>query len=271
MDPLEYIRLGLEQIKKDIDSSPYEEDDMRREFLCLTFDVLNNYYVGGSFLALAGFLPTGNVTFNEEIDRINEHLKRLTEIGIYPTLTASYRNNINRSVIVDTWSVFEFCITIISLHVLEESEQEELKLEQYQKIVDSLKGTTIPDKSSDKLKKQFSTDHLSHVSINRKCDKLFKKTGEKYQRDLIADRQFLTFFGKYRNSMHSNYIYYGKGFEFDFKGVKFRFINNETVTHNQFDITYHFDLAIELKDIFKELTTKLDFINKIPYPIEDAP
>ena len=270
MEPLEYIRQGLDKLKNEGQQLPFDREDMRLEFFGLLYDVLNNYYYSATFFELTKYLGTDKILFSK--DFLTEHLKRVTEIGAYDVLWASYRNNINRSVIVDTWSVFEFCITIISLHVLDESEQEELKLEKYLQIVDSIKGIIIPEKSSSKLKKQFSTDHLSHVSINRKCDKLFKKVGKNYQRDLVADRQFLTFFGKYRNSMHSNYIYYGKDFEFAFKGVKFQFIDKDVVTNNvQFGITYNFELAMELKDIFKELTTKLNFKNKIPYPVEDAP
>lgn len=271
MDPLEYLRLGLEQIKSDIYSSPFEEDDMRREFFHLQFDVLNNYYSGCSFLALANHLPTGNVLFSKgEIERIDLHIQRLTEIGIHPTLNASFRNNINRSVVVDSWSVFEFCLTIIGDYVLSETEKNELLAEQYLVINDILKNITIPDKENEKLKKILSKRHLTHVSVNRKCDKLFTKT-KFYPRDVSADKQFLLFYGRYRNCLHSNYIYYGNDTEFEFKGIRFLFHNGQPVTHGQFDIKYHFDLAIEMMEIFKSIMLTIDYESKIPYPIEDAP
>src|SRR5690242_17155654 len=270
MDPLEYLRLGLEQIKNDLSSNPFEEDDMRREFFHLQFDVLNNYYTGCSFLALANYLPTGNVLFNGEIESLDPHLQRLSEIGIHPTLNASFRNNTNRSVVVDSWSVFEFCMTIIGDHILNEAERSELLEEQYLVISDILKNVTIPEKENERLKKVFSKKHLTHVSVNRKCDKLFSKT-KSYPRDISADKQFLLFYGRYRNCLHSNYIYYGNDVEFEFKGIKFLFHNGEPVTHGEFDIKYHFDLAIEMMEIFRSIMLTIDYGTKIPYPIEDAP
>jgi len=118
---------------------------------------------------------------------------------------------------MDSWSTFEHSITLVCKTVLNGQVVEELKLERFlevKKIVGSLPDMETKESA---LKKELGIKHLSSVSINRKYEKLFNLIKGEYSRDVKNDKEFLKFYGAYRNVVHSNYTFYGKDFTYPFK------------------------------------------------------
>jgi len=272
MESLDYIPENIEQIqrylefiKQDGAQIPFDENDVRTAFFGLIYDVVDNYYRGVVFVELIKSIGAQKILI-EKTEIINRHIENLIQIAVHPDLFASHRNNINRSILTDSWSAFELGITVLSDHALAEEVKSELLEEQYIKIIDGLKGAPIEEQILKKLKRQFIKNHLTHVSINRKCDKLFKLIEANYERVVDSDKLFLTFYGKYRNCLHSNYIYYGNDFSYTFEGVNFSFENRKPVRSDKMDFTYHPNLVMELGRIFKAVAVAINFDEMIPYP-----
>jgi len=267
MQHLDYIKDQLELIKVRINKLDFKEDDIRKDFHGLIWDVLDNYYRGFTYFALTKYIADGQVKFDKELENLEDHLKHLTGVMSDPELFASARNNLNRSIILDSWSVFEFCVSIITGYILKENVIIDLLAEDFQKVIKILKSTKVDTNSQAKLEKTLVKQHLAHVSINRKYNKLFSSVKSSYCRDINEDKQFLLFLGKYRNCMHSNYFYFGNYFEYEFGGVAFYFKNGEPIWNNKkYGIDLHFNIILELMEVFSELMDKLDYDALIPYP-----
>lgn len=96
----------------------------------------------------------------------------------------------------------------------------------------------------------------------------FKKA-RGYGRNINEDKVFLVFMGKLRNSHHSNFIYYGKDYEFTYGNAHFRFHDGKSVgIDNPFEPTpkLNFYLIGNKKNIWKELINCISFDGKVINP-----
>jgi hypothetical protein len=109
--------------------------------------------------------------------------------------------------------------------------------------------------------------HLSHVSINQKYNRLFKKVKSKYKRNIDEDMRFLDFWGKLRNTIHGNFIYTGNDFNYEFNGYPFKFENGKVVKHVDFENNPYFIINIidEIVSIFSEFVNHFEEFDDIPY------
>jgi hypothetical protein len=271
-DPLGFINAELELYKKTIQKLPFHQDDVRSVYHELTFNILNNYYIQTCLLELSKVFE--NIPIPKEISNILDiHLARIVQMGGTPLLQNSFRNSNNRRIIIDGWSAFELAVTEICYYALSPEDVEGLELDQYQQVKDRTKKIEMSIELDARLKQLLKKNHLSHVAISRKCDALFKKAGGNYKRDIKADKEFLLFLGRFRNCIHSNYIFHGSDCEYEFANVKFRFTDGQTLEHSplDFDATYLFRMLEELVDIFKHLSLAIDHQTLIPYPDLTAP
>jgi hypothetical protein len=271
-DPLGFINSELELYKTTIQKIPFHQDDVRAVYHELTFDILNNYYIQACLLELSKHLE--NIPIPEEISNILDlHLARIVQMGGTPLLHNSFRNSNNRRIIIDGWSAFELAVTEVCYHALSPEELDGLLFDQYLQVKDKAKKIEMSAELDGRLKQILKKNHLTHVAISRKCDALFKKAGNNYKRDVKADKEFLLFFGRFRNCIHSNYIFHGSDCEYKFSNVKFTFTDGQTLEHSpsDFDATYFVKMLEELVDIFKNLSLAIDHKTIIPYPDLTAP
>lgn len=268
-DPLGFMLAELNRMQSLFKSIKYSPDDIRHSFYGMQFDILNNYYLTSVALEIAKIIPSGDVMVSAEAVP-SEHIRRLMELGIEPGLEQSFKNNNHRRILIDSWSAFEFAVSVICAFILTQREQDELLSEQYDTIIGKLNGVVLEPKHVDRLKKALTKKHLPHVPINRKCDMLFKKV-HNYPRSIATDKEFLLFYGRYRNCIHSNYFYYGTDCDYTFGDVKFEFRNGQSLFQSEYDSTYKVRLLIELITIFTALVSSIDHDALIPYPDPTAP
>ena len=210
MENSDKILDATEEIKKHIRTLKYPSGDIRYDFFTLIYDVLNNYYYGCVVYELAQLINDHKIAFSEDIYKHKVHIDRITEIAKIPMLERSYKASFNRSVIIDSWSAFEFCVTV---------------------TLEAVSGK----------------QDLSRVPISKKINSIFLEISNSYQRSIKDDKLFLHFYRTFRNSMHSNFIYNGDNFRYEFEGITFIFRNHQAVVWND-DPRMLPDLYVKLID-----------------------
>lgn len=166
--------------------------------------------------------------------------------------------NLNYNLIIDTWSTFELCISQICKKILPPESNDKLLKSNFNRTMKIIKTGLSSELIEDLLLNQ-KLKYIEHVSINLKTDQIFNIA--QYQAFQL-DKKFLLFYGKCRNSIHSNYVYYGKPFSFKFKGVTFTFepekpIKQEPVNWEQ-DLSI-FYLTVELREIYFRIISNFKY------------
>lgn len=269
----DFIDEQTKRMQEFVESSKFKDDDIRKGFFLLQNDVIQNFKRGITILLLNEQINKRNVLFAEATEKLEPQLQHLIQtdtVKYFP----SFRNNLYRSLIIDGYSIFEFCLTVFCNHYLTEKEKIDLIHWKYYEVEKELKksSTDIGFATYERIRTSLTENHLSHVPLLRKFRKLTEKVRKKYERDRKQDVEFITFIGKFRNSMHANYIYYGKDYDYNFKGIDFRFRNGKVIKYNGKPSSIeHLNLVIELIDIYREIASKIQHIGIIPYPDSDAP
>lgn len=187
---------------------------------------------------------------------------------MFPLLAKSQMNYFNRNLLIDTWSTFELCVTIFSGALCSEKEYQKMLTHHYRDICKTLANTQINEIDAERLFELTKKNHLTHVPITRKTDFLFTKASN-YYRDVNKDKDFLIFLGKWRNTMHTNFIYYGKNYEYRFGDAHFIFENGKILKWiDPFEPSpkLYFYLVGNLKDIWATLIASIKYEDLIPYP-----
>ncbi|MBL0049287.1 MAG: hypothetical protein IPP32_14470 [Bacteroidetes bacterium] len=268
MENSDFILKWTEDLKAERNLLTFKEDDLRSDYFGLTYDVALNFYKGLILYDFSHFINKGLISFDKKIFDYKSHVDRIAEIVKHPILTASHINSLNRRFTIDSWSVFELCVTSLSAALASPEETEKLLNHQYNDILKKIKSTKLTDSENSDIKKLLVKEHLTHVPITRKTDLLFKKS-KGYSRNEKNDKEFLKFLGKFRNTMHTNYIYYGNDYEFKYGDAHFVFKNEKTVVWlDPFPSTpkLFFYIIGNLKAIWKELIITIPSPEFIPYP-----
>lgn len=238
----------------------YSEEDARVAFFDGHFGIIKHYL--NFYILLESELIVTNYKFifdkpDISIEDINYHI-------------LGHKNFLNNQLIINSWSNFELCITLITQKILPLKQIEDLLNHDYNELLKILKNTDLDKNQQIKLEKTKKSE-LSHVPITRKYNKLFKLIAPDYSRsrNLINDRKFLEFYGKLRNCIHTNYIYYGKEYSYKFQNVVFTFINGQTIHQSKIIENVIINMSIELRNIFLVMVQNIDFKNKIRDPSFD--
>lgn len=271
MTHLNYLHDKLEEFRSEITELPYSDDDIRKSFFGLLWSVLDHYYKDFCWIYLTDLANKSKVLFDEEAtDGFKKHLIKLRQTTQHEILFYGARNRANRSLITESWLSFEFCITYLCEELFNEDLKEELKAFESEEILKIIAAYSPSEQTTTKIKKKFYRGHLTHVPINRKYEKLYSSYKAEHSGDTKLDKEFLLFFGKYRNSLHTNYIYHGKDYTFSQNGVDYIFVDGEPIRHNkELDITHHFDLALELKNVALRLFNAIKTEKQLNYPLKD--
>lgn len=266
MEETDMMLKWCDDLKEEIGKLPFHEDDIRVGFFGSLHDVGYSYYRGFVLFDLSDCINDGKVMFDGSVD--GKHFIRTTELSQIEILSDSYYHSLNRNLLISSWSNFEFCVNTFCKAVTNPSEKDALLAYQYNNIKKMLKKTSIDPEEEKQLKETLIAKDFAHVPIVRKTDCLFKKANG-YSRVPNDDKEFLLFMGKFRNTIHSNFIYSGKDYEYTFQGVQFVFKNNEKVKWSSSDPKIYFQMMTLLKEIWTELINNIEHKEIIFCPGEE--
>lgn len=239
----------------------YPTEDIRIGFFDGHLGFLNHYYNCYTFLQSDLFIDNYAEVFNIQNLSENEDTIR------------SERTNqlyyLNSQLLINSWSNFELFITLLSYSILDESSKNKLLNIDYEKIKRILYSQNVDiDKLEKNIAKEANTlkkKHLAQCSINRKYTEIFKLIKNEYSsiRNYKKDIQFLEFYGKLRNCIHSNFIYFGKDYSYVYNNITFQFTNNEIMKQSEIRDTLMIDMSIELREIVSVIIKLIKFNNLI--------
>ena len=220
--------------------------DVRFSFYELFQNLYNFYY--------RIYLNQDSRSFKEASDKIYKNIQGQDDKSDKLNMIA----NANSNLIISTWSIFELCISQICKALLDKDSISKLLKSNYNRIMKVLKDS-VELGIKDKLLKNHQTKFIEHVSINLKMDKIFSLMKyENYKRD----KEFLLFYGKLRNSIHSNYVYYGNPYKYNFKDHEFIFTPNRPIKQKPInweqDLTI-FYLTVELKEVYSRIINNFNY------------
>jgi hypothetical protein len=268
MDDLDFILQWTDNVKLEIAALPFEEDDIRVDFLGMLYDATYNYYRGYVGYKISGLIGEGQILFKtEQLPKLDLHIKRFAETSYHPILSKSQTNYLNRNLLLDAWSTFELCTTTFVGAIINDDELERMLLHHYRDMKKILKNSSIDENDNEKLVSNTKKSHLVHVPITRKTDFLFGRAN--YFRNLKRDKEFLLFLGKWRNTMHTNYIYYGNDYQYTFGNAIFQFQNGKTLKWTDpFEPSpkLYFHIMGNLKNIWLTLIKSITHDEFIAYP-----
>jgi hypothetical protein len=161
---------------------------------------------------------------------------------------------------IGAWSTFELCVTLFCDAIASPQEKEKLLASTYKDVKEKIKKSVLDQTDLDALKESLMDIHLTHVAVSRKTDFLFKKSKNYPTERVKEDKEFLLFFGRYRNTMHTNYIYFAKRnlktLTYPFSDGVYTFENEKIVGYNNESIPpseLFLSKVTWLKDIWKFL------------------
>jgi len=272
-DNLKFLLEWTEEQKGKISEINYADNDVRKDYFRLSYTNVYHYYIGYFSLFASKSFGDELIRFDKSLFGFKSHINRFIEISLFDQLSKGNFNILNQRVFVFAWSIFELSLSTFFSAVVDDDELQALLEYDY---ADVLKCVTIKEGKEGRLKALLIKNNIAHISINRKYNLLFKKV-KGYSRSIKYDKEFLEFFGKLRNTMHSNFIYFGKDYEYRFGDAHFIFRDNrEVVWIDPFENGYvpavrlYTYLIGQLNLIFFEISRCIPFEPFIPYPDTEA-
>lgn len=266
---LDFLLDWTEKQKEMIREIKYPANDVRKDFFKLSYTNVYHYYIGYFNLFTSHTAKDGYLKLDDSLSNFKIHVDRWAEISHFPVLERGNFNTLNQRLFVFAWSIFELAVSTFFAAVADEEELQKILSMDYNEV---LKCVIVNEGKEDKLKKILIKNNLAHVSINRKYNYLLKKV-RGYGRSVIDDRAFLDFFGKMRNTMHTNFIYFGQDYEYRFGQAHFVFENNKQVVWSDpFDegnipnVKLYIYLIGHLNEIFREIIRCIFHEGVILYP-----
>ena len=250
-------------------SLKYAENDIRLEYFQYMSSILDRFHKGFATMDLIKYIYDNKIIWDKILE--SESFSSIFVDYLDRPHWNAYFNDLSRRLIIDSWSIFELTITQLLDYLLPQNEKDSFINKEYNEIKSILDENNIDELKRKRIEKllskgQMFKNHITHVSIPRRYDKVFKYIRSDYSRDLGDDKKFLKCFGTYRNTMHMNQFFSGKDFQFAFDGLLFSFKNNEPVSTPR--EPWEARVVIELTEIVKEIFNCInsDFIeSKIYY------
>lgn len=262
-----YIKQKIDNISREINSSPFDYNDLRSSYLDHMFGVFNINYLQWCAIYSANSIEKAIV---KEADRVilDSFLSIVKSEGYFSSIS----NSINRGLFLDSWSTFEFFLTYICNELFQEPTKTKMFEHDFKKVVKILSRHDLSDEELLKLRGCLVDKHLTHLPVTRKYEKLYSLYKSHYKGNWDEDYEFLVFFGKYRNSMHTNYIYHGEDKNYDILGIRYDFVNGQTIRPNrQLHVADMIDLAVKLKDTAMRLFNSIQHSGLLEYPADQIP
>lgn len=252
----EQIKIELRILMTQIDQfrNRFGDNDIRPAFLDGYFEILKTFYCAYYQIEENDIL----CKYQEIYDRTDFDKNAISQQLL------GQKNILNSFLIINSWSNFELFITLFCLCVLDSNEIDELQNLDYTRVKKIFKDFSICPEAEEKLTK-LKKNHIAHVPINNKFGKVLKKVNPYPEgRNIKDDKEFLEFFGKLRNCIHSNYIYYGlKDYDFTYNNETFSFKPGKLVSQSTYTERTIFDLTVNLKEIFFVFAENIPFDKEI--------
>lgn len=229
--------------------STFHENDIRYAFVDYLSPVLRAYYYKCLIHYTNSHPDFSYYNFSINNVELQKNLNELNFLNGNQEFLRELFADSNRSVMTDSWSMFEFTISTICEYILTENDQNHRKNNEYLR------------------------------PIKKKCKYLFEQA-QRYTRNKENDEDFIEFYRVYRNCMHSNFYYHSKDkgdYHYIFDNVKFSFIAgealqcfkaNSSAKEYYFTPEVPFKLVLELFEIFTELIRTIKHEKLIPCPKE---
>lgn len=268
---LNFMQKWIDDLKITIAKLEFEEEDIRKDYFYTSHTNVNHYYLAYMNIVNSFMIKNKHYVIDKSLERkFGSHLDRLSNLSRDQTHCDAHFNTINQRVFVMAWSLFELSISTFYKAIVDDKELERQNNELYKNV---LKNATIKEGAEEKLKKLLLKTSLHEIPIGRKYNYLFKIV-RGYSRNIKKDKEFLIFFGKMRNTIHSNFIYYGSDFTYRFGDAEFLFKNEKQVTWSDPfrdgklipSVELYFHLIGQLNEIVHALFKYIKFDSKIPYP-----
>ncbi len=239
----------------------FGKSDVRASFLDGHFQIIRTYYCSYYHLESDDILLKYREIYPDK--EINHDTIDMSIQG--------HKNLLNSFLILNSWSNFELGITLMANSILDERKRVGLLSIDYARIMKIFSKILIRIDLSETIRNKlskFNKFHLSHVPMTNKYGNLLKLISNYPDgRSKKLDRKFLEFYGRLRNCVHSNYIYYGRNsFEYRFEDVLFRFTNGELLSQDPIEEDTIFNMSSQLKDIFTIFAENIDYPHEIHDP-----
>jgi len=263
----EFILNKIKLLQDEINSFKYNSNDVRDYFYGMLQSNLVSYARGYLFLEISKNIKSNALPVPQDIISYRQ-FDLITKSSETFKNEVAYLSHYHRNLLISSWSSFELLITSVCETLLDPITKELLLTSNFDDIIKKLK---IPD---NKEREKFSVKRLTHVPISRKYSELFKLGKKEYSRDIKVDKKFLEFFRDFRNTIHTNFIYYGTdNKEFKFTEITFKFNKEKVVGWNDpFPLSpeLYLNLIFELKNITTSLLNFIDHKDVILYPDLEA-
>jgi hypothetical protein len=235
----------------------YGEDDIRPSFFDGYFQIIRTFYAAYFHLDSDDILEKYHEIYPDRIIAradISVHLQ-------------GHKNLLNSFLIINCWSNFELFITLFSNTILNDDQKDKLLKVDYDRMKTILKNIEIDEATEEKLKKCIKY-HIAHTPVMYKYGKIFKMVvSYPSTRNKNDDRKFLDFFGKLRNCIHSNYIYFGnETYRYDYLGENYLFEPNKLISHSPSQENSIFRLTQNLNEIGKSIIENISYDKEIYDP-----
>ena len=252
-------------------ASNYPKNDVRIDFFNLIANLTYQYYLEQIALESSALFKNEKLRCTELnfYHKINDFVK-LAENEV---LAKSYLNSTNRGLLIDSWSSFEVCLSSICDKFFSEKDKLSIQSKTYNDVEKCLNRYKLDEDTKKQIEGILVVKEFWLTSTNSKFTKLLSLLKKNYcKEDLEKDREFLLFLNKFRNTIHSNNIYFGndeKPYIFDCvdSRVEFRFDKGGLVKYDSIASPFlFFRLIVRLTEVYTEIISHLGDIEFIPYP-----
>ncbi|HIY74829.1 MAG TPA: hypothetical protein H9825_01085 [Candidatus Sphingobacterium stercorigallinarum] len=271
LDFLSNWRNNLDEL---IHNLTFENGDIRKDYFRMSYNNVRQYHVEYNSYVISCLLNDGSIKLSEELNSsFGEHLIELKALTKYELDMQKYYNSLNHRAIVMAWSLFELAISTVFNHVCADEKKEKYLNKRYNEIKSKIK-----DEDKEFVKNKLKTRSPYLISMPLKYGHLFSKL-KSYPGNRKRDEEFLVFFGKLRNTIHANFIYFGNDYEYTFGNAHFVFKNEVLVKWidpweidtNLPSVRLYVHLIGRLNEIALNLFQSLTIDDIIAYPDPDAP
>ena len=177
MENLEHIHQGLKTLVAEIQAHPSGTEDMRRSYLELTLQTFNLYYIQCNTVNAALIISKKYFSVaRDEVEVLSVFNKSVSERDFF----YARRNGANRGLLLESWSTFEFCLTYLCDLLFTDDIKAELLERDLNDIKKILTDYELSEVHMQKISKMFYRDHLTHVPVTRKYNKLYSLYQQHY-------------------------------------------------------------------------------------------
>ncbi|MGE8512807.1 MAG: hypothetical protein ACN6N7_08915 [Chryseobacterium culicis] len=246
-----------EKIKNTIYTLKFKENDARKAYFEVLYSIINEYYKGRAFYEICKY-------YNEvKVDFVHSHLKIISQNFEHNILAEAYNNELNRKMLLDTFTNFETTINLCFEEVISEIEKNEMCDDLNRKLLKLAKSLSTEEYDSLIIELRKST----FIPLHRKFRFLAKRIDHCYTGEYKNDIEFLEFCTKLRNSFsHSGGLYFGKDSTYIFKDVEFIFKHKEFLVMEGENPNIILQINEKMTDIMFRLFNCLRNIEFIRYP-----